>query len=193
MWDLSSLRKGNSESFREYAQRWRSLAAKVATPIPEKDLTSTFINTLEKPYFSHLIGHTATNFSEIIAAGCRIESTITSGKLLAQEILDKKPISVRPPNKPKEATVSVINSSNYVKPTQQVTFQPNSNPDTPPTQQPTQQSNRFVRRQFTRIPIRLSQVLARLRANKLINFEVPKEGYKPRNYDPDLKCDYHLG
>ena len=81
MWDLSSLCKGNNESFREYAQRWRSMVARVATPIPEKDLTSTFINTLGKPYFSHLIGHTTTNFSEIVAAGCRIESAITSAKL----------------------------------------------------------------------------------------------------------------
>ena len=107
--------------------------------------------------------------------------------------MDKKPISARLPNKPKEAAVSVVNSNSYVKPTQQVTFQPNSNPDTPPTQQPAQQSNRIVRRQFTRIPIPLSQVLARLRADNLINFEVPKEGYRPRNYDPELKCDYHLG
>ena len=129
---MSSLCKGNNESFREYAQCWRYFAARVATPIPEKDLTSTLINTLEKPYFSHLIGHTATNFSEIVAAGCRIESAITSGKLPAQEILDKKPISARTPKKPKEATVSIISSNSYVKPTQQVTFQLNPNLDTPP-------------------------------------------------------------
>ena len=55
MWDLISLRKGNNESFKEYAQRWRSMAPRIATPILEKDLISTFINTLEKPYFSHLL------------------------------------------------------------------------------------------------------------------------------------------
>ena len=121
MWDLSNLRKKDNKSFREYALRWRALAAKVTTPILEKDLAFTFINTLEKSYFTHLIGHTSANFSEIVAAGCRIESAITLGRLLPFETSKKRPVTVKPVSKPREATVSVVNSTG-LKPTQQVTF-----------------------------------------------------------------------
>ena len=49
------------------------------------------------------------------------------------------------------------------------------------------------RRKFTRIPVPLSQVLAKLHADNLINFEIPWEDFKPRNYNLELKCEYHLG
>ena len=70
LWDLSSMRRKNDETFKGYNQRWRALAARVNTLLLEKDLAFTFVNTLEEPFFSHLIGHSATSFSEIIMAGC---------------------------------------------------------------------------------------------------------------------------
>ena len=57
IWDLSNIKKKIDESFKEYAQRWRAMAAKVSTHLLEKDLTFTFINTVEEPFFSHLVGH----------------------------------------------------------------------------------------------------------------------------------------
>ena len=72
VWDLSNMKKRSTESFKEYAQRWRSMAAKITTPMPERDLTLMFINTLGNPYYQHLVGHTSSSFAEIVAAGCRI-------------------------------------------------------------------------------------------------------------------------
>ena len=79
VWDLSGMKKKKDESFKEYAQRWGAIAARVTTHLPEKDLTFTFINTLEEPFFSHLVGHTTASFSEVMAARCRIENAVSAG------------------------------------------------------------------------------------------------------------------
>ena len=192
VWDLSNLKKQPVESFKEYAQRWRSTAAKVTTPMPEKDLTLMFINTLGNPYYQHLVGHTTSSFAEIIAAGCRIEGGIASGKLAISDNHERKPTATKPYTKPKEATVSVLNTGTYPKPTPQYTFPSNTqnlNTSQPPAQNPRPQR----RRQFTSIPIPLSQVLDRLRKENMVTFELPREDYKPKDYNPELRCEYHLG
>ena len=186
VWDLSNLRKLPTETFKEYAQRWRSMAAKISTPVPEKDLTLMFINTLGNPYYQHLVRHITSSFAEIVAAGCGIEGGIASGKLPASE--PAKPPTNKPYSKPKEATVSFLNTSSYpnqAPPT--ATHNPNTNQNT--TQNPRPQR----RRQFTNIPVPLSQILARLRKENLVNFELPRKDYKPKDYNPELRCEYHLG
>ena len=113
VWDLSGMKKKKDESSKEYAQQWRATAARVTTHLPEKDLTFTFINTLEEPFFSHLVGHTTTSFLEVVVAGCRIENAIAVGKLQT----DKKSLIMRGTGyKPKEPTVSVFNTSNFARP-----------------------------------------------------------------------------
>ena len=80
--DLSSLQKKKNESFKEYAQRWKALAARFTNPLPEKELTHTFINSLEEPFFSHLVRYTSASFSEIVLAGICIDNALLSEKLL---------------------------------------------------------------------------------------------------------------
>ena len=189
VWDLSNMKRKKDELFKEYAQRWRALAARIATPLPEKDLTFTFINTLDEPFFSHLVGHASANFSEVVVAGCRIENAVSAGKLQAEKKFAPPKVTQY---KGKEATVSVVNTSNFAKPPQQFALTTNPNPSMQ-VMQPPQNSQPSFKRRFTRIPVPLSQVLAKLRADNLINFEVPREDYRPKNYNPELKCEYHLG
>ena len=89
------------------------MATRVTTQLLEKDLTFTFINTLEEPFFSHLVGHTTTNFSEVTVVGCKIENVVSSGKL---QIDKKSSIAKGTSYKAKESTVSVVNTSNFAKP-----------------------------------------------------------------------------
>ena len=146
------------------------MAAKITTPMPERDLTLMFVNTLGNPYYQHLVGHTSLSFADIVAAGCRIEGGIASGKLPTADNPEKKPTTPRPYTKPKEATVSVLNTGNYPK--SPYTFPPS--PQSPNTSQPLTQSLRPQRRrQFANIPIPLSQVLARLRKENMVTFEIP--------------------
>ena len=159
------MKKKSSESFKEYAQRWRGTTAKITTPMPEKDLTLMFINTLPNPYYQHLVGHTTSSFAEIVVAGCRIENGIISSKL---------PTSNNTKEKSKEATINVVNPQSYPKSSHQT------------------QGACPWNRQFTQIPIPMSQVYRRLREENLLHPKTPMPGYRPRKYDPNAQCEYHM-
>ncbi|KAA0061974.1 Gag-pro-like protein [Cucumis melo var. makuwa] len=54
--DLQQMEKKRSESFKEYAQRWRDMAAEVQPPLTDKEITSMFMNTLRAPFYERMIG-----------------------------------------------------------------------------------------------------------------------------------------
>ncbi|KAL0544948.1 hypothetical protein IC582_020078 [Cucumis melo] len=60
--DLQQMEKKSSESFKEYAQRWRDMAAEVQPPLTDKEMTSMFMNTLRAPFYERMIGNASTNF-----------------------------------------------------------------------------------------------------------------------------------
>ena len=43
---LQNMAQGPNESFKEYAQKWRELAARVQPPLREKELIDMFMGTL---------------------------------------------------------------------------------------------------------------------------------------------------
>ncbi|XP_031737546.1 uncharacterized protein LOC116402435 [Cucumis sativus] len=76
------MEKKSSESFKEYAQRWRDIAAEVQPPLTDKEMTFMFMNTLRAPFYDRMIGNATTNFSDIIVIGERIEYGIKHGRLI---------------------------------------------------------------------------------------------------------------
>lgn len=79
---LQSLTQKNAESFREYAQRWRDLAAQIQPPLLEKELVSIFMDTLQSPYWERMLSCASSNFSNLVIVGEHIESGLKSGKIL---------------------------------------------------------------------------------------------------------------
>ncbi|KAA0067473.1 Gag-pro-like protein [Cucumis melo var. makuwa] len=79
--DLQRMEKKNVETFKEYAQRWRELAAQVQPPLTDKVLTAMFINTLRAPYYDSMVGSASTNLSDIITIGERIEFGVKNGRI----------------------------------------------------------------------------------------------------------------
>ena len=73
---LQNLTQGSHESFKAYAQRWRELAARVQPPLLERELVDMFMNTLQGPYYSAMIGCTSTGFTDLVMAGERVEAGI---------------------------------------------------------------------------------------------------------------------
>jgi hypothetical protein len=53
------MEKGNKESIREYAQRWRKLAAQVNPLLLEKEIIGLFLSTSKALYFEYLVGRSA--------------------------------------------------------------------------------------------------------------------------------------
>ncbi|KAA3481527.1 reverse transcriptase [Gossypium australe] len=68
-----------NESFKQYAQRWRNVATQVQPPLLEKETTIFFINTLKAPFINHILGSVIKSFSDIVMSGEIIENVVTSG------------------------------------------------------------------------------------------------------------------
>ena len=49
------------------------------------------------------------------------------------------------------------------------------------------------RRHFTQLKVPLTQVIRKLRETNVLACEVPKERYKLKKYDPNVRCEYHMG
>ena len=86
---LQNMEKKASESFHEYAHKWRDLAAQVQPPITDKELNKMFLNTLKAPYYDRMIGNSNKDFSDVVFPGEMIEARVKQGKIEALEA--KKP------------------------------------------------------------------------------------------------------
>jgi len=90
---LSNLEKGDKESIREYAQIWRDLAAQVHPPLLEKEMVALFANTLKAPYYEHMMGSSAQQFTDAVVVAERIEQGVKSGRIYAP--MEKKGFGVK--------------------------------------------------------------------------------------------------
>jgi hypothetical protein len=86
-YELQRMLKKANESFRSYAQRSRERAAQVKPPMRQKEMVTTFLNTLKDPYYAHLIGHTTSSFADLVIVGERVEDGIKSGRLIDTHLL----------------------------------------------------------------------------------------------------------
>ena len=76
---LLNMEKKATESFREYAQRWRDLASQVQPPLTEKETTKIFVNSLKGIYHDRMLGNATKNFADIVVSRELIESSIKNG------------------------------------------------------------------------------------------------------------------
>jgi len=72
--------KREHESIKEYAPRWRDLAAQVVPPMTEREMITIMVDTLPMFYYEKLIGYMPTNFADLVFAGERIKSGLRKGK-----------------------------------------------------------------------------------------------------------------
>ena len=77
---LQSMTKREHESIKEYAQRWRDLAAQVVPPMTEREMITIMVDTLPTFYYEKLIGYTPANFVDLVFARERIETGLRKGK-----------------------------------------------------------------------------------------------------------------
>jgi hypothetical protein len=94
---LQSLCQKNNESFKEYAQRWRELAARVQPPMLERELTDMFIGTLQGVFMDRMGSCPFGSFSDVVICGERTESLIKAGRINdVGSSSSKKPFSGAP-------------------------------------------------------------------------------------------------
>src|ERR1043165_9179954 len=76
---LHNLVQKKTESFKEYAQRWREVAAKVQPPMVEREMVEMFTDTLDGPYYASC--SLTSTFADMVMFGERVEMGIKLGKI----------------------------------------------------------------------------------------------------------------
>jgi len=71
--------KRKHESFKEYAQWWKDLAAQVAPPMVEREMIIMIVDTLSVFYYEKLVGYMPSSFADLVFAGERIEVGLKRG------------------------------------------------------------------------------------------------------------------
>ena len=83
--------KKEHESFKEYAQRWRDLAAQVAPPMMEREMITMIVDTLLVFYYEKLVGYTPSSFADLVFVCERIEVGLRRGKFDYLALMNGKP------------------------------------------------------------------------------------------------------
>ena len=85
------MEKKASETFQEYAHKWRDLATQVQPSMTDKELNKMFLNTLKAPYYDRMIGNSNNNFWDMVSAGEMIENEVKLGKIESTEANNPTP------------------------------------------------------------------------------------------------------
>lgn len=85
---LQNLAQGSTESFKEYAQRWRELAEKVQPSLPEEELVRMFMDTVQGSCWRKMMSCMSSSFSNLVIVGDCIESVLKGEK--AQDTLNSQ-------------------------------------------------------------------------------------------------------
>ncbi|KAI5384955.1 hypothetical protein KIW84_071808 [Lathyrus oleraceus] len=81
-WDqFRVMSQKDKETFKEYAQRWRELAAQIVPPLEEKEMTNIFLKTLSLFCYERMISSAPSDFTEMVNMGMRLEEGVREGRL----------------------------------------------------------------------------------------------------------------
>ncbi|XP_058752437.1 uncharacterized protein LOC131625607 [Vicia villosa] len=203
---LQNLSQKANESFKEYAQKWRELAARVQPPMLEREMMDLFTNTLEGQYYSACSA--SSSFAELVMIGERIESGIKAGRIQNPSAASsssgaggKKPYNGFAKKREGETSATYYGKGkgHVYQQVSAVTI-----PSTPLQQQPQQQQRHPPRqyqqksrppRIFDPIPMTYAQLLAHLLHGDLVQLRTmgPPPAKLPPNYDANAHCEFHSG
>ena len=68
-----NIEKKATESFREYAQRWRDFTSQVQPPLTERETAKIFVNSLKGIYHDKMLGNAIKIFADMVISGELIE------------------------------------------------------------------------------------------------------------------------
>ncbi|XP_060175148.1 uncharacterized protein LOC132605892 [Lycium barbarum] len=123
---MTKLTKKVAETFREYALRWRSEAARVQPPMNDREMTATFIECQAGIFYEKMIGMMGQKFTEVVRMGEALEEGIKSGKiqdLIALQAINKaiQSGSINGVKKKKEDVTAVMNIQRH-EPSQAIPY-----------------------------------------------------------------------
>jgi hypothetical protein len=189
---LSDLEKRDKESIREYAQRWRESAAQVHPPLLDKEMVTLFANTLKAPYYEHVMGSSAQQFTDAVVVCERIEQGVKSGRISApteKRGFERKDVNhIGDDYKGRKTS-----SQNYHTPSQVADIK---KPEPQNFQAKSQIGNyQKVQEQLPPLPLPLNEMYQKLVSIGQVAPEplTPMQPPYPNWYKPELTCEYHVG
>ncbi|XP_070031667.1 uncharacterized protein [Nicotiana tomentosiformis] len=84
---LTNSKKKITESFREYAIKWREQASRVKLPMDEAEMVNVFLQAQEADYFQNMISAMGKPFAEAIKIGEMVENGLKTGRIISQSAL----------------------------------------------------------------------------------------------------------
>ncbi|KAI5389425.1 hypothetical protein KIW84_074904 [Lathyrus oleraceus] len=87
---LRSMSQKDKETFKEYAQRWRELAAQITPPLEEKEMIKIFLKIPSSFYYECMIASAPNDFTEMVNMGMRLEEGVREGQLSKEEVSSSK-------------------------------------------------------------------------------------------------------
>ncbi|XP_070050585.1 uncharacterized protein [Nicotiana tomentosiformis] len=84
---LVNINKKPTESFREYAIKWREQAAMVKPPMKEAEMIDYFLQAQDPDYLHYMLAAIGKPFAEAIKIGEIVENGMKSGKIVSQAAL----------------------------------------------------------------------------------------------------------
>jgi len=117
---LQNMVKKESESFKEYAQRWRDLAAQVAPPMVEREMITMMVDTLPVFYYEKLVGYMPFSFADLVFVGERIEVGLKRGKFdyVSSTGTNARSIGATAAKRKEGDTHAVTSTPGWIKPPQ---------------------------------------------------------------------------
>jgi hypothetical protein len=190
---LSNLEKRDKESIREYAQRWRDLAAQVHPPLLDKEMVTLFANTLKDPYYEHVMGSSAQQFTDVVVVAKRIEQGVKSGKIFA--LVEKRGFEGK-----KKGVDHVEGRKKPFQKYHTPSFSPqitniNLNSSFPAKKPEPQTKHQRAQEQLPPLLLPLNEMYLKLLSIGQIALEplTALQPPYPNWYKPDLTCEYHAG
>ncbi|KAK2450206.1 hypothetical protein QL285_009336 [Trifolium repens] len=191
--ELRALTQRENESFKEYAQRWRELAAQIRPPLEGKELTKLFLNTLSPFYYKKMVASAPNNFTEMVGMGMRLEEGVREGRLVNENAPANNAKFGNNFLKKKESEVGMVT---HRGPRSEYPAYPHVAAISPIPQQPFNQPNRPQRTQsFDPIPMKYADLLPALLAKNLVQTKPspPVPERLPAWYRTDFTCAFHQG
>ncbi|XP_070022318.1 uncharacterized protein [Nicotiana sylvestris] len=173
---IQNLKKKPTETFREYATRWRSEASKVRPSLDEEQMNKFFVRAQDPQYYKRFMVIKNHKFSDIIKLGERIKEGIKSGMLTNFEALQatNKALQSGGISKKRDVRATPPTRQNYPRP------QPNFDCKPP--------------RQYTAIYEPIDQLYERLKSTGYVTHVPAVELENPSQWvNPNKTCAYHSG
>ncbi|XP_016676239.1 uncharacterized protein [Gossypium hirsutum] len=188
---LQNMEKKSSESFRQYAQRWREMSMQVQPSLLEKETTMFFINTLKAPFINHMLRSATKSFSDIVMSGEMIENAVRCGKIEAGESAKRS----APRRKENEVNNVSAYHKGYSKPDTVSQLRAVTTSHQGSASQDSNPRPNTERVQFMPIPMTYRELYQNLFDAHVVSpfYLKPMQPLFSKWYDTNAQCEYHAG